>query len=707
MAKDTKVFSAGLKKDLKFAQQDLANLGKAAAAAGIALYTGLAVGVAKSIEQISNLKDEADKVGASAEGFMLLTSAAQKSGAGAENMRKAMSELTKSLGEAFQAGSATADEFTRLGIDIQKLNAMSGDKQFLAVAAALNQVGDKTERARIGTALLGKEYTQLAILIKEIDSMDVPVGMALKQSDIENIKAAGESWDNLKQSVTGVFNIISAGFAPILKAAFDGAADGIADVLKNSGKLIDILSGVATPLLMVVGALDYIRAGVKLGEVSILKLGEIVSKVFGSFAVSILDGVDAIMKLANAGVDVINKFAGKKIMDNFNTDFLTVTRNQVNDLVDVFVESREKAYKEFQNMLPEGSDSYLTKTTEFLSTGIAGAVKAAASAGATAIVDAKKVLEQAALTPTATGYKNDDPLGLLNMSKKFGDKENSPLGQIKTGLLDIATTSEDITGALGSKQTALVTKMNMRFTNSADDIKDALKKVTDEADKALTRLGDSMTESMEKPAETYYRTLSNIALLLEKNKISQDTANRAQIIALEELTKQTNVFLDAVSGFGNNLAEGFTDAILGAKSFGEALHDILANVAKDILNVIMKQFILKSLFNSVGGSLFGVAGLGQMMYGGPRANGGPVSAGTAYTVGEVGPETFVPQTNGYILPNGVGQGGGVTVVQNINVQSGVNRAEVMSLFPRLKAETLNAVIEARARGGAMSRGITA
>ncbi len=37
-----------------------------------------------------------------------------------------------------------------------------------------------------------------------------------------------------------------------------------------------------------------------------------------------------------------------------------------------------------------------------------------------------------------------------------------------------------------------------------------------------------------------------------------------------------------------------------------------------------------------------------------RASGGPVMAGMAYTVGERGPETFVPSSNGNIIPNGSG-----------------------------------------------------
>lgn len=41
-----------------------------------------------------------------------------------------------------------------------------------------------------------------------------------------------------------------------------------------------------------------------------------------------------------------------------------------------------------------------------------------------------------------------------------------------------------------------------------------------------------------------------------------------------------------------------------------------------------------------------------------RANGGPVEAGRAYTVGEMGREMFVPSQNGQIVPIGRGDGSG-------------------------------------------------
>lgn len=66
-----------------------------------------------------------------------------------------------------------------------------------------------------------------------------------------------------------------------------------------------------------------------------------------------------------------------------------------------------------------------------------------------------------------------------------------------------------------------------------------------------------------------------------------------------------------------------------------------------------------------------------------RAVGGPVSAGRLYLVGERGPETFVPNSNGTIVPNGAG-GGNVTV--NVSVNAGAfmgDRADAMRLANEL------------------------
>jgi phage-related minor tail protein len=79
--------------------------------------------------------------------------------------------------------------------------------------------------------------------------------------------------------------------------------------------------------------------------------------------------------------------------------------------------------------------------------------------------------------------------------------------------------------------------------------------------------------------------------------------------------------------------------------------------------------------DNLGGGLLGPAL--TAVFGGFKAGGGGVDAGKSYVVGEQGPELFTPTTSGSITPNSALGGAGVTVIQHINVGSGVNRNDVM------------------------------
>lgn len=87
-----------------------------------------------------------------------------------------------------------------------------------------------------------------------------------------------------------------------------------------------------------------------------------------------------------------------------------------------------------------------------------------------------------------------------------------------------------------------------------------------------------------------------------------------------------------------------------------------------------------------------VRGIGSVIdnvFGGGRANGGSVSAGTTYLVGERGPELFTPNSSGAIIPNGVGSSG--TTI-NLTVNGAID--------PEGAARTIVDVLNrATARGG--------
>ena len=80
-------------------------------------------------------------------------------------------------------------------------------------------------------------------------------------------------------------------------------------------------------------------------------------------------------------------------------------------------------------------------------------------------------------------------------------------------------------------------------------------------------------------------------------------------------------------------------------------------------------------------------------------------------MGERGPELFVPHSSGVIrnnhdTKNMMGGGSPVVVNQNINIETGVAqtvRAEVMSMMPRIKSETVQAMIDGKRRGNSISK----
>ena len=148
---------------------------------------------------------------------------------------------------------------------------------------------------------------------------------------------------------------------------------------------------------------------------------------------------------------------------------------------------------------------------------------------------------------------------------------------------------------------------------------------------------------------------------------------------IENLTKQMSALESVSMDAGAMIAQGFEDAILSGQKLGE----VVRALGQDLLRLVFRQQITAPLAKGIGDALFA----------GFRAEGGPVGAGGAYVVGEKGPELFVPSSSGSIVPNGAmgssgGNTGGVTV--NYNIAAGVSRAELVPILEqerrRLKAE---------------------
>lgn len=151
-------------------------------------------------------------------------------------------------------------------------------------------------------------------------------------------------------------------------------------------------------------------------------------------------------------------------------------------------------------------------------------------------------------------------------------------------------------------------------------------------------------------------------------KAAQETSRYRD--SLQDLEQQQRQNAEAARFFGSALSDGLADAILEGRSLSSIFDGLSKQLARSALQGIFTgQGPLAGLLGtapaaSAGGSAVGgIAGLLSTFFGGFKANGGPVDAGRAYTVGERGREMFIPNSNGQIVPIAPGNGGGGNTTQ--------------------------------------------
>lgn len=131
--------------------------------------------------------------------------------------------------------------------------------------------------------------------------------------------------------------------------------------------------------------------------------------------------------------------------------------------------------------------------------------------------------------------------------------------------------------------------------------------------------------------------------------------------------------------------QSFTASLVDAAIAGDDMGDVVVAALRRMAAEMITLAILGKVMGTQGkdgsytggllsGFLNGLAG---------RADGGPVSGGTPYMVGERGPELFVPRNSGTIVPNG-GFGGGLNVTQNIDAR-GADPAVMANMLRALDA----------------------
>lgn len=176
----------------------------------------------------------------------------------------------------------------------------------------------------------------------------------------------------------------------------------------------------------------------------------------------------------------------------------------------------------------------------------------------------------------------------------------------------------------------------------------------------------------------------------------------------ELLNKETKDGDDIGRRLGLTFTSAFEDAVVG----GKKLSDVIKGLGMDIARLITRMMITEPFANAVKDQMsgfklgnidwkgmfnFGGDGSAAGLTGGTFADGGRPPMGRVSLVGERGPELFVPDTAGTIIPSGQ-FGGGVTIHNSIVVQGdGVTMPDVHKAMAAWSRQTVAAVEERRKR----------
>jgi hypothetical protein len=314
---------------------------------------------------------------------------------------------------------------------------------------------------------------------------------------------------------------------------------------------------------------------------------------------------------------------------------------------------------------------------------------------------------------------------------RFGKEVGESLASLTKLIVENFETIKKTVNALGIfLATTVVAKVVTAFAKANIVVKGltisliALNTVLDDEEKTTKKVVKAQKDEMEnlKGILQLIKIYGDRVLDLNKSQEEGLEQTRKVIISEGELKEITQQVSEAFEDAGKSISDAFGEAVIKGGNFKDAMKKIFEDVASQIASTVFQILIMQPLIEKLTKTLeeyrkkqkdvsIGMSsGLGDLLVGSltgllPFANGGYTPPNKPYMVGERGAEVFVPRTAGNIVPNNQ-LGGGVTVNQNVSFSTGVVptvRAEVMNLLPTIKQETVNAVAEARSRGGSFSR----
>lgn len=613
---------------------------KAIAGLGVAI-NGLAYNQARLGAQ---LQDTSDKLGVSVEFLQEFRFAAEQVGVSSQTADMGLQRFIRRVQEASTGTGEAKDTLRALGIQLRDTNGQLKPTEQLIreVADAFANAEDKSLEVVRGFKLFDSEGLALINTLSKgsgelkrfADRAD-DLGIILNEQDTQTLKDLDDSFTELTLVVKALADEFVLGLAEALRVTNEEMIKMIA----NNQELARTLgAGVGEALRTTAAALEVVVQNITLIRDAFLTL--IGVRLANNLQVSVASFNKLRKSIVDANGEAVSltKVIGRKVaaLALASAKFLAVA-GVVYGLIRAFFALKNETIEvgDVTTSLGEIFDAVAFKIGQFfkqllkfgpvLKTAFIDALDSAAPAFE-GILEAIKTLVNSAinsflLLPNTLRLVFDQMRRLVK-----GEQVNlvAEFQQMFQDMLDA-----DYVGAAGEKISEIIANLVRDYRQAKDDLDDGPLRIEIETD----NVGD---EDQEAPGQNFSQYTTEF--MAGWNQAFGDWKS--------EVEDTAKFGREVFNKFANGLTDTLTTFFMTGKAdFRGFLQDILQMIIKSGI-----QRALAGIFSGLGG-LGPEGGIFSSLFGGPRADGGPVSPNKSYLVGERGPEMFVPDSAGTIVPN--------------------------------------------------------
>ena len=220
--------TTGLQKGLKKGETQMQRFKQVAGnvAAGIAAAFSINA-LRNMINDFAELGDSFDKMsqrtGVSVEALSGLKFAAEQSGASIETVEMGIRNMQRVLLDVQQGSTTAARTLQDLGLNIQQLQTLSPEQQFLQMAQAISKVQDPSRQAALAMELFGRSGTQLLPMLQQgeagIEALIAEarrLGIVMSQEDARAAAEFTDAMNRLSSVFKGIATQVASVITPIL-----------------------------------------------------------------------------------------------------------------------------------------------------------------------------------------------------------------------------------------------------------------------------------------------------------------------------------------------------------------------------------------------------------------------------------------------------------------------------------------------------------